>query len=117
MWLGKGRSFLCYPVSSGRLINMVAFVPTNLEPEESWTAPGDLKALAAEYAGWDGPVLEAIGALDQTFRWGIYDRAPLPYWSTGRMTLLGDGRSPDGPASRPGSRSSDRRWLLACRVA
>jgi hypothetical protein len=55
MWLGKGRSFLCYPVSSGRLINMVAFVPTNLESEESWTAPGDLKALAAEYAGWEIP--------------------------------------------------------------
>ena len=35
MWLGIGRSFLCYPMSSGRLINMVAFVPTNLESEES----------------------------------------------------------------------------------
>ena len=97
MWLGKGRSFLCYPVSSGRLINMVAFLPTNLEPEESWTAPGDLKALAAEHAGWDDPVLETIGALDQTFRWGIYDRPPLPYWSTGRMTLLGDAAHPMVP--------------------
>jgi salicylate hydroxylase len=65
---------------------MVAFVPTNLDTEESWTAPGDLKTLAAEYAGWDDPVLETIGALDHTFRWGIYDRVPLPYWSTGRMT-------------------------------
>jgi hypothetical protein len=29
----------CYPVSGGRLMNMVAFVPTNLDSEESWTAP------------------------------------------------------------------------------
>ena len=76
MWLGKGRSFLCYPVSSGRLMNMVAFVPTNLKLLRSWTAPGDLNMLAAEYAGWDDLVLETIGALDQTFRWGVYDRAP-----------------------------------------
>ena len=97
MWIGKGRSFLCYPVSGGRLMNMVAFVPTNFDSEESWTAPGDLNALGAEYAGWDDPVLETIGALDQTFRWGIYDRAPLPYWSTSRMTLLGDAAHPMVP--------------------
>ena len=97
MWLGKGRSFLCYPVSSGSLMNMLAFVPTNLESEESWTAPGDLKMLVAEYAGWDDAVLETIGALNQTFRWGIYDRGPLPYWSTGRMTLLGDAAHPMVP--------------------
>jgi salicylate hydroxylase len=96
-WIGKGRSFLCYPVSGGRLMNMVAFVPTNLDSEESWTAPGDLKALSAEYAGWDDPVLETIGALDSTFRWGVYDRAPLLYWSAGRMTLLGDAAHPMVP--------------------
>ena len=45
-------------------INIVAFVPTNLESEESWSAPGDLRALAAEYDGWEAPVVEAIGALD-----------------------------------------------------
>jgi hypothetical protein len=91
---------------------MVAFVPTNLESEESWTAPGDLKALAAEYAGWDDPVVGTIGALDQTFRWGIYDRAPLPYWSTGRMTLLGDARdrlgSTSGHRGRPRARGKGR---------
>jgi 2-polyprenyl-6-methoxyphenol hydroxylase-like FAD-dependent oxidoreductase len=97
MWLGKGRSFLCYPVSSGRLMNMVAFVPTNLDAEETWTAPGDVKMLAAEYAGWHHPVQETIDALDQTFRWGIYDRKPLPFWSNGRMTLLGDAAHPMVP--------------------
>jgi len=97
MWTGAGRSFVCFPVSQQRLINIVAFVPSNVESEESWSAPGDLKALAAEYIGWDAPVLELIGALDETFRWGIYDRAPLSHWSTARTTLLGDAAHPMVP--------------------
>ncbi|WP_298372385.1 FAD-dependent monooxygenase [uncultured Bradyrhizobium sp.] len=96
-WLGSGRSFLLYPVAQGRLINMVAFVPTDTDSEESWSAPGDLKALAAEYAGWDRPVQDTINSLDETFRWGIYDRAPLPYWSTDRITLMGDAAHPMVP--------------------
>ena len=97
MWMGSGRSFLCFAVSKGSLVNIVAFVPSNLDSKESWSAPGDVNALAAEYAGWDVPVREAIGALDETFRWGIYDRAPLPYWSTARLTLLGDAAHPMVP--------------------
>jgi salicylate hydroxylase len=97
LWLGSGRSFLLYPVARGRLINMVAFVPTDTDSEESWSAPGDLKALAAEYAGWDQPVRDTINSLDETFRWGIYDRAPLPYWSRERITLMGDAAHPMVP--------------------
>jgi salicylate hydroxylase len=97
LWLGFGRSFLLYPVARGQLINMVAFVPTDTESEESWSAPGDLAALASEYAGWDKPVQDTINALDETFRWGIYDRAPLPYWSTRRITLMGDAAHPMVP--------------------
>jgi salicylate hydroxylase len=97
LWFGAGRSFLLYPVAQGRLINMVAFVPTDTDSEESWSAPDDLKALAAEYAGWDKPVQDTINSLDETFRWGIYDRAPLPHWSTSRITLMGDAAHPMVP--------------------
>jgi salicylate hydroxylase len=31
-----------------------------------------------------------IGAADRTHRWALYDREPLPRWSTGHATLLGD---------------------------
>jgi salicylate hydroxylase len=90
MWMGPGRSFLVYPVSAGRLLNVVAFVPTDLDVLESWTAPGDVRELAASYAGWDQPVLDIIAQMDETFRWGIYDREPLQNWSGQRVTLLGD---------------------------
>lgn len=90
MWLGPGQSFLLYPVSSGRLMNLVAFVPTTLDVEESWTAPGDVAELARAYRGWDDRVLRVIDAMDETFRWGIYDREPLDRWSAGHVTLLGD---------------------------
>ncbi|WP_439365520.1 FAD-dependent monooxygenase [Bradyrhizobium sp. DASA03005] len=97
MWMGDGRSFICFPVSQGRLINIVAFVPTMHDMEETWSAPGDLRALAAEYESWDAPVRDLIAALEDTFRWGIYDRPPLPYWSRGHVTLLGDAAHPMVP--------------------
>ncbi|MEV0672043.1 FAD-dependent monooxygenase [Mycobacterium sp. NPDC050441] len=90
MWLGPRQSFLAYPVSAGELLNIVAFVPTNLNISESWTAPGEVAELATAYHGWDPRVTAIIDAMDSTFRWGIYDREPLDRWSTARITLLGD---------------------------
>jgi salicylate hydroxylase len=90
MWVGPGQSFLTYPVSAGALLNVVGLVPTDLDVEESWSAPGDVAALAAAYDRWDTQVRQVIGAMDHTFRWGIYDRTPLTTWSTDHITLLGD---------------------------
>jgi salicylate hydroxylase len=90
MWVGPRQSFLTFPVSAGKMLNLVGFVPTNLDVEESWSAPGDVAALAAAYEGWNKQVRQIIEAMDHTFRWGIYDRAPLKTWSTDRITLLGD---------------------------
>ena len=32
--------------------------------------------------------------METTFRWGLYDREPLPTWTRGRLTLLGDAAHP-----------------------
>ena len=97
LWMGAGRSFLCYPVSAGAYINMVAFVPTDRDSAESWSALGDLSALAAEYRGWDERVGQTIAALDETYVWGIYDRPSLPRWTVGNATLIGDAAHPMVP--------------------
>ena len=94
IWGGQGKHFLAFPVRAGELLNYVASVPTDDQMRESWSAPGDPAVLAAEFAGWDPRVGELLAQVETTFRWGLYDRDPLPYWTRGRLTLLGDAAHP-----------------------
>jgi salicylate hydroxylase len=98
MWVGEGQHFLVFPVRAGQLLNYVGFVPSATSVRESWSAPGDPAALAAHFAGWDPLISEIITAITgpggSGFQWGMYDRAPLPRWSNGRLTLLGDAAHP-----------------------
>src|SRR6201995_3940985 len=98
MWMGEGRHFLGFPVRAGQLLNYVGFVSSDTAVRESWSAEGDPAALAAHFAGWDpliGQVIAAISGVGGSgFQWGMYDRVPLPRWSSGRLTLLGDAAHP-----------------------
>jgi salicylate hydroxylase len=90
MWLGKGKHFLVYPLRGGSLINFVGFVPADQEMKESWSAAGDPDALRREFAGWDPRIGHLLQRVETTFRTALYDRDPLPTWTCGRLTLLGD---------------------------
>ena len=94
MWLGPGKHFLTFPVRAGKLINYVGFVPADAEMKESWSAPGDPDVLRAEFAGWDPRIGRVLHAVEKTFRWALYDREPLPTWTKGRLSLLGDAAHP-----------------------
>ena len=88
------KDFLVYPVRAGELINYVGFVPTDELMKESWSAAGNPAALAREFAGWDPMIESIIAQVSTTFRWGLYDREPLPSWTRGRLALLGDAAHP-----------------------
>lgn len=90
MWLGKGKHFLAYPLRAGRLVNFVGFVPDNRELTESWSAAGDPDVLRREFADWDPRIGYLLGQVQTTFRTALFDRDPLPSWTKGRLTLLGD---------------------------
>ncbi|QYM75464.1 FAD-dependent monooxygenase [Leucobacter luti] len=92
VWMGEGKHFMCYPLKQRKLFNYVGFVPSDRPLKESWSAPGDVAELAAEFAGenWDPRLRHFISLIEQTFWWGLHDHEPLTNWSEGRVTLLGD---------------------------
>jgi salicylate hydroxylase len=94
VWGGEGKHLLTFPVRAGQLINFVGFVPADRQMHESWLAPGDPAALADEFAHWSPDVRRLADQIETTFKWGLYDRNPLPKWINGRLALLGDAAHP-----------------------
>jgi salicylate hydroxylase len=90
LWLGPGRHFVHYPISAGRLMNVVAIVPAGDWRTESWTAEGSVADMAREFAGWDPRLRQLVASATQTKRWALYDRTPVESWTAGRISLLGD---------------------------
>ena len=62
--------------------------------------------MLARFDGWHPTVRALIGALPATFIWALHDRLPLPRWSDGRVTLLGDACHPMLPMMAQGAAQS-----------
>ncbi len=94
IWLGPNGHVVTYYVHGGRAINVIAILEAADWVEESWTTPSSREAMIAAFQGWH-PRLHRLFALAPTvFKWGLFDRDPLPQWTRGRATLLGDAAHP-----------------------
>jgi salicylate hydroxylase len=89
-WVGPGGHVVHYPLREGRLMNFVGALERSDWQVESWSARGTSAELAADFRGWHDDVHAIIRQIPVPYKWALMVRPPMPRWSIGRVTLLGD---------------------------
>ncbi len=95
----QDQKFVCYPIEPVRAdglqrINWIAELRIEeLRRREDWNREGRLEDFYPHFTSWRFDWLDIPGLItgaDTIFEYPMVDREPLPRWSHGRMTLLGD---------------------------
>jgi salicylate hydroxylase len=102
-WIGPTGHVICYPIRGGALYNIFAGHVTDEWVDESWAVPSSIDELLAGYRGWNPALLEMLAQVSDCYKWGIRDRDPLPRWTAGAVTLLGDAAHPMMPTLAQGA--------------
>jgi 2-polyprenyl-6-methoxyphenol hydroxylase-like FAD-dependent oxidoreductase len=104
--------FVCYPIGAVgddglQPINWIAELTVAQMPErENWNKEGDKADFADRFADWtfdwlDVPAL--IAGAERVFEFPLVDRDPLPAWTFGATTLMGDAAHPMYPIGSNGA--------------
>jgi 2-polyprenyl-6-methoxyphenol hydroxylase-like FAD-dependent oxidoreductase len=111
---GTAAKLVLYPIAVGRgtrLTNWAVCIRTG-EPgappprREDWTRPGDPADVLAHLGRFRSPHVDVAGLVTATpafFEYPMCDRDPLPHWTVGRVTLLGDAAHPMFPMGSNGA--------------
>jgi salicylate hydroxylase len=94
VWFGPGASVVHYYIRGGSVVNWVAMFESDQWAEESWTARGSRDEMLERFADWHPTIRALLAGSPDCLKWGLFDRDPLPQWSKGRATLMGDACHP-----------------------
>jgi 5-methylphenazine-1-carboxylate 1-monooxygenase len=121
-WLSHGKMVI-YPIHRAgadglQLVNWVAELETPTYRKRDWNRPGAIDDFITPFADWHFDWLDVpafIRASDSVLEFPMVDQDPLPRWSFGRVTLLGDAAHPMVPRGSNGAGQAilDVRALVA----
>ena len=109
-WLSHGKMVI-YPIRDAdtdglQLINWVAEIETPNYRKRDWNRAGSIEDFIGAFADWHFDWLDVpafIRAADLVLEFPMVDQDPLPRWSFGRVTLLGDAAHPMVPRGSNGA--------------
>jgi 2-polyprenyl-6-methoxyphenol hydroxylase-like FAD-dependent oxidoreductase len=110
-WLTTGKMVI-YPIRDNidgagtQLVNWVAEIETPNHQLRDWNRRGLLSDFEPAFADWHFDWLDVpamLGAADEILEYPMTDQDPLPRWSFGRITLLGDAAHPMVPRGSNGA--------------
>jgi len=109
-WLSHGKMVI-YPIRAAnsdglQLINWVAEIETPNYRKRDWNRAGSIEDFIGAFADWHFDWLDVpafVRAADLVLEFPMVDQDPLPRWSFGRVTLLGDAAHPMVPRGSNGA--------------
>lgn len=113
-WLTQGKMVI-YPIRNNidgqgtQLINWVAEVETPNHLERDWNKQGKIEDFIGAFEDWQFDWLDVpamIRSADSILEFPMIDQDPLPFWSRGKVTLLGDAAHPMYPRGSNGAGQS-----------
>lgn len=104
-WWGPNpqSQIVTFPLNQGRETFVFATTGQDSWHEESWTSEGDVNELRGFYKDFHADARALLEACDSTLKSALYEREPLPQWSVGTVTLLGDACHPMLPFMAQGA--------------
>lgn len=110
-WLSVGKMVI-YPIrdnvdgQGNQLVNWVAEIEAEEPARRDWTGRGKLEDFFPAFADWHFDWLDVAAMIrntDTILEYPMVDQDPLPRWSFGRVTLLGDAAHPMVPRGSNGA--------------
>ena len=97
-WIGPTAHITIYHVKRGaeEVVSFSAQADSAWQAE-SWHEVGSIAECLKDFEGWHADIRHLITQAEVLFKWGLFLRAPLPQWSLGRVSLLGDACHPMVP--------------------